>query len=76
VGRRTAEQLLVEIGLNWIASPRRSSGIGKGNPWLRRGTHYRELGGNYSGELDREATVQRSVRRIQRLGYKVTVEAA
>ena len=41
---------------------------------LRNGTAYQELGGNYFDERDRAATVRRSVRRIQRLGYRVTVE--
>jgi transposase len=43
---------------------------------LRDGTTYYELGGNYFDERDREATVRRSVRRIERLGYKVTLDVA
>jgi transposase len=43
---------------------------------LRAGTTYQELGGNYFDERDRQATVRRSVRRIERLGYKVTLEVA
>jgi transposase len=43
---------------------------------LRDGTEYRDLGANYFDERDREATLRRSVRRLERLGYKVTVEAA
>ena len=43
---------------------------------LRDGATYQELGGNYFDERDREATLRRSVRRLERLGYKVTVEAA
>ena len=43
---------------------------------LRDGVTYQKLGGNYFDERDREATLRRSVRRLERLGYKVTVEAA
>jgi hypothetical protein len=43
---------------------------------LRDGVTYQELGGNYFDERDREATLRRSVRRLERLGYKVTIEAA
>ena len=42
---------------------------------LRDGTVYQELGGNYFDERQREATVHRSVRRIECLGYKATLEA-
>jgi transposase len=43
---------------------------------LREGKTYRDLGGNYFDERDREAVVRRAVRRIQQLGFKVSVEAA
>ena len=43
---------------------------------LRDQTEYRDLGPNYFDERDREAVVRRSVRRIEQLGFKVTVEAA
>ncbi|HZS86068.1 MAG TPA: IS110 family transposase [Chloroflexota bacterium] len=43
---------------------------------LRDSTAYRELGGNYFDERDREATARRSVRRLERLGFKVTLEVA
>jgi transposase len=42
---------------------------------LRDGSEYEELGAGYFDERDREVTVQRSVRRLERLGYRVTVEA-
>ncbi|MGA2285493.1 MAG: IS110 family transposase [Dehalococcoidia bacterium] len=148
IGRRAAEQLVAEIGLdmsrfptaghlaswakvcpgnNESAGKRLSGRTGRGNPWLRStlvesawpaarsrntylssqyhrlaarrgskraivavahtiliivyhlikdGITYRELGGNYFDEREREATVRRSVQRLQRLGYRVTVEAA
>jgi transposase len=41
---------------------------------LRDGTTYQELGGNYFDEHDRTRTEQRLVRRLERLGYKVTLE--
>jgi len=43
---------------------------------LRHGTSYRELGSNYFDERDRQATVRRAVRRLERLGYQVTPEVA
>jgi transposase len=43
---------------------------------LRHGTTYQELGGNYFDERDRYHVVKRSVRRLERLGYRVTLEAA
>jgi transposase len=41
---------------------------------LTRGTEYHDLGILYFDEHDRQRTVQRAKRRIERLGYKVTVE--
>ncbi len=43
---------------------------------LRDGTTYQELGGNYFDERDRQATLRRAVHRIERLGYRVALEAA
>ena len=43
---------------------------------LRDGSTYRELGGEYFDQRNRQTTIRRSVQRIQRLGYKVTLEAA
>jgi transposase len=43
---------------------------------LRDNAAYRELGGNYFDERERQAVVGRSVRRLERLGYKVTLEVA
>jgi transposase len=43
---------------------------------LRDGTTYQELGGNYFDERDRQAAVRRSVQRIERLGYTVSLEVA
>ena len=42
---------------------------------LRDGTTYRDLGGNYFDERNRQATVRRAARRIEALGYKVTLQA-
>ena len=43
---------------------------------LRDGTTYQDLGSDYFDQRGREATLRRSVRRIEHLGYKVTLEAA
>jgi transposase len=43
---------------------------------LKRRTTHQDLGANYFDEHDRQAVVRRSVRRIEQLGYRVTVEAA
>jgi transposase len=42
---------------------------------LRDGTTYQDLGGNYFDERNRQATVRRATRRIEALGYKVTLQA-
>ena len=42
---------------------------------LRDDQDYRELGGNYFDELDRQAVQKRLVRRLERLGYEVRLEA-
>jgi transposase len=148
VGRRVAEEVLAEIGLdmsrfptanhlsswarlcpgnNESAGKRKSSRTGRGNPWLRsalvesawggirtkgsylssqyhrlaarrgakravlavahtilviiyhllnRGTTYQDLGNNYYDQRNREATLRRSVLRIEHLGYKVSLEVA
>jgi transposase len=41
---------------------------------LNEGTRYEERGGNYLDERDREATKRQLVRRLERLGHKVTIE--
>lgn len=43
---------------------------------LRYGRHYQELGGNYFDQRNRQATVRRAMQRLERLGYRVTLEAA
>jgi transposase len=148
IGRRNAQEILAETGLDMGRFPsaahfaswsklcpgnnesggkRLSGHIGRGNPWLRSalveagwasshtkntyfsaqyhrlaarkggkraviavahtilvtiyhmlkyGTTYRDLGGNYFDERDRTRNVRRAVQRIERLGYRVTLEAA
>ena len=41
---------------------------------LKDGTQYQDLGPEHFDCIDREAVVRRSVRRLERLGYQVTVE--
>jgi transposase len=43
---------------------------------LQRGTTYEDLGGNYFDERNKQVAIHRSVRRIEQLGYRVTLEAA
>ncbi len=43
---------------------------------LHDGTEYRDLGGDYFEQRSKDAIVRRSVRRIEKLGYKVSVEPA
>jgi transposase len=43
---------------------------------LRDGVAYQELGVNYYDERKKDAVVRNAVKRLERLGYKVTVEAA
>jgi transposase len=148
VGRRTAQEILAETGLdmsrfptsahfaswakmcpgnNESAGKRKSGHTGQGNPWLRsalaeaawasshtRNTYlaaqyhhlaprkgskraimavahtilvtiyhmlkntaeYRDLGGDYYDQRNHHQNVQRAVRRIERLGYTVTLEVA
>jgi len=41
---------------------------------LRNGTTYQDLGYNYFDQLKRNSVISRAVRRIESLGYKVTME--
>ncbi len=43
---------------------------------LRDGVDYQELGANYYDERKKDAVVRNAVNRLERLGYKVKVEAA
>jgi transposase len=43
---------------------------------LRDGTTYQDLGGNYYDERDRRAVERRLVRRLERLGHRVTLTPA
>lgn len=41
---------------------------------LKDGTSFKDLGGNFFDELNKQAIVKRSVKRLEDLGFKVTVE--
>jgi transposase len=43
---------------------------------LRDGVEYRELGANYYDERKRDAITRNAVKRLEKLGYRVTVEPA
>ena len=43
---------------------------------LRDGTTYHDLGANFLDQRNPQRVLHRSVRRIEALGYKVTLEAA
>ena len=43
---------------------------------LRHGTEYHDLGADYFDQRDKRYIVRRSVKRLERLGYRVTIEAA
>jgi transposase len=43
---------------------------------LRDGVAYEELGVNYYDERKKAAVIRSTITRLERLGYKVTVEAA
>jgi transposase len=43
---------------------------------MRDGTTYQELGAEYFARRDRDRTVRRSVRQLEALGYRVTIEDA
>ncbi len=43
---------------------------------LQDGTIYQDLGANHFDHLNREAVARRSVRRLEKLGYKVTIQEA
>ena len=42
---------------------------------LKRHQPYQDLGSNYFDERDRAVVARQSIRRLEQLGYKVTVEA-
>ena len=43
---------------------------------LKDGTVYQDLGKDYFEKRDREETAKRAVRKLERLGFKVTLEEA
>lgn len=43
---------------------------------LSNGTSYEDLGGNYFDQRDSTKVVNRAIQRIERLGYKVSIQAA
>ena len=43
---------------------------------LKNGSSYQDLGVNHYDEINRQATIKRSVKRLESMGYKVTIEIA
>ncbi len=43
---------------------------------LREGTDYQDLGGTYYEQRDKRHILLRRVKRLERLGYRVTLQAA
>ena len=43
---------------------------------LKNGTSYQDLGVNHFNEINHQATVKRSIKRLESMGYKVTIEPA
>lgn len=43
---------------------------------LKKGTTYQELGANYLAERQKQVVARRAIKRLEQLGFKVTVEAA
>jgi transposase len=43
---------------------------------LRNGAEYQDLGVNYFDEREKELVARRVVRRLEKIGYKVNLEAA
>jgi hypothetical protein len=43
---------------------------------LKDGTAYQDLGADYFDRIDRETLVRRSLRRLERLGYEVSIKEA
>jgi transposase len=43
---------------------------------LKDGTRYSDLGGNFFDEVNQQAVIKRAAKRIEALGYKVTIEKA
>ena len=43
---------------------------------MRDGVAYHELGADYFVRRDRERTMRRSIKQLEALGYRVTIEAA
>jgi hypothetical protein len=41
---------------------------------IRDRSHYRDLGANYFNKLNKQDIVRRTVKRIESLGFKVTLE--
>jgi hypothetical protein len=44
-------------------------------PLLQKRKGYEELGGTYFDERERQATEKRLVRRLEKVGYQVTLQA-
>lgn len=66
-GRRGAKRAAVAVGHSLLVSIYHM---------VKDGTDYHDLGGQYFDERDRTEVVRRCVQRIEKLGYRVTVDLA
>ncbi|MGE5573605.1 MAG: IS110 family transposase [Bacteroidota bacterium] len=70
IGRRTAEEVLAETGDDMSRFPRAA------HLMLKRDTAYQDLGANHIDKLNHDAVGRRAIKRLEALGYKVTLEQA
>jgi hypothetical protein len=83
INRRTAETMIAEIGSDVTAFRSARAVIAVANTILtatyfilRDGAEYRDLGPNHFNRLTPEKVTRELVKRLEKLGHKVTLESA